>query len=689
MSTIVRTKISESFTSISNIPVIRNLNTPLMLENWDSNLGAQRLEIGAISVPYKVVSFLNDHSDIDVLKTYQVTLENRLDILFEDPYKYSESFNDNLKKASNAILRHFLIGSFLPSSYFLGQHLLDGLAVNNNDLVFFALLFLTINLTGYYYRNSEIRRIGKEHEMEQAYTSLNESKSMLHGIMDNNPMSIQVVDHDGFLLEHNSAFIRLFGEAPPPGFSIFADLQNKGFVDYIQRLKNGEVVNLPDIFFNAHDVVPQAPDIPLWIRATMFPINVSSDKHDQFVLMHENVTERKKAEEGILASEIKLKTITDSAREGIVMLGHDGKIQFWNPAAEKLFGYTKEESIGRNLHSLIMPEEYLPIHEPAFENYVRTGEGLAIGKTIELEAKRKDGSLFPVALSISTAILNGKRNSIGVIQDITNRKRSEKEICKLVDELRFQNKVVEENASQLAESEAKLRDAIIAKDKMFSIIGHDLRGPVGTMSNLLQILKEDFNSSTPKENMEIIDLVTKSAGETYQLLDNLLTWSRTQGSGVMVKKVSNQLSETVNDVVSKLNLIAKSKFIMIFASIDNTYNVLFDMEMLKVIIRNIVSNALKFTDQFGVITICAKEEGDNIILSVTDTGEGMSSKLLDNLFKLGVDNSTRGTAGEKGTGLGLLLCKEFIDKNDGKIWVKSEVGVGTTFYVSLPKTKAD
>ncbi len=254
---------------------------------------------------------------------------------------------------------------------------------------------------------------------------------------------------------------------------------------------------------------------------------------------------------------------------------------------------------------------------------------------------------------------------IGFVIDITKRKQTELELKHKNDELRKINS---------------------EKDKFFSIIAHDLRGPLGVLIELTQMISAESVNLTENEKKELFTALGNSARNSFNLLENLLEWSRMQRGNIEFKPQIFNLKDLVNECVKVIGESARRKEIDLFADIPVGQEVFADYHMLQTIIRNLISNAIKFTRQGGKITISAKSDENNAtLISVEDSGIGMSNDLIDNLFRIDVDTKRPGTNGEQSTGLGLQLCKEFIEKHGGKIWVGSEVGKGSVFSFTIPQ----
>lgn len=236
----------------------------------------------------------------------------------------------------------------------------------------------------------------------------------------------------------------------------------------------------------------------------------------------------------------------------------------------------------------------------------------------------------------------------------------------------------------LRESEEKLRELNATKDKLFSIIAHDLRGPFNGFLGLTQIMTEELSTLTMDEISKMTISMRNSAINLFSLLENLLEWTRMQQGLISFSPKTIELRSLVDECISIMQETANNKKIKLTHHFPEDFVVMADSYMLRTVVRNLVSNALKFTHNGGNVTINANPGLDgNVVLSVKDTGIGMSNEMTDNLFRIDYQTGRPGTEGEPSTGLGLLICKEFVVKHGGRIWVESEEGVGTTFYFTL------
>ncbi|MCX7908170.1 MAG: PAS domain S-box protein [Ignavibacteria bacterium] len=333
-----------------------------------------------------------------------------------------------------------------------------------------------------------------------------------------------------------------------------------------------------------------------------------------------------------------------------------------NPRFCELTGYSYEELTSPNFDfSVFVSDESKKFLE---ERYRARLEGREIPNQYELEIINKSGRKIYVEVNTVSVGKPGEVVVMGIMRDITQRKLYEK---------------------QLKESEERLRELNYAKDKFFNIIAHDLRSPLSGLISLTKMLIENFEVLSPIETKELLVDLLEYADQSYNLLENLLQWAKTQTGSIPFKPENTDLFEVVlsSIVINEPN--AKQKNVKIINLVQQGSYSYVDRNMITTVVRNLVSNAVKFSKPGGNITINLQDKDNLYELIVEDNGIGMSKEQIDKLFKLGENITTTGTYGEKGSGLGLLLCKEFVEKNGGKIKVESEIGKGSKFIVILPK----
>ncbi|WP_228027889.1 tetratricopeptide repeat-containing sensor histidine kinase [Costertonia aggregata] len=246
------------------------------------------------------------------------------------------------------------------------------------------------------------------------------------------------------------------------------------------------------------------------------------------------------------------------------------------------------------------------------------------------------------------------------------------------------NKELKSKRDTLKKRETELRDMNETKDKLFSIIGHDLRGPVGALQGLLKLFKNGEIEET--EFMKFMPKLSDDIDHISFTLNNLLSWGQSQMNGTVTRPALVALENLVSENINLLNEIAENKSIKLISKVQENTLAWSDSNQIDIVIRNLISNALKFTPKNGMVTIEAQEQNDCWIVSIRDTGVGMQKEIQEKIFSSNSNITTYGTNNEKGTGLGLSLCKEMVENNGGKIWLDSIPRKGSTFYFSVPKS---
>ncbi|WP_265241383.1 tetratricopeptide repeat-containing sensor histidine kinase [Muriicola sp. Z0-33] len=258
--------------------------------------------------------------------------------------------------------------------------------------------------------------------------------------------------------------------------------------------------------------------------------------------------------------------------------------------------------------------------------------------------------------------------------------RGQKIQKKLNAELQSKQEILENRETALSESNE-------TKTKLFSIIGHDLRGPIGALQGLLKMFKDGEISQ--KDFLEFIPKLRDDVDHIFFTLNNLLSWGYTQMNGAVTKPSVVDIEALVDMNVNLLSEIAEKKSIKIVSEIAANTLTWSDSDQIDIVIRNLISNALKFTPESGIVTIRSEQKQHHWEISVMDTGVGMDKVTQEKLFSKNANITTYGTNNEKGTGLGLSLCKEMVEKNNGTIWVNSNLRTGSTFYFTLPKAEKE
>ncbi len=254
--------------------------------------------------------------------------------------------------------------------------------------------------------------------------------------------------------------------------------------------------------------------------------------------------------------------------------------------------------------------------------------------------------------------------------------------------LRETNKTLEmkvkERTAQLEAQKLELKQLNASKDKFFSIIAHDLRAPFSGLLGLTDFIIKNVEKFTQRDVKENLTELRDVAHTVYGLLENLLAWSRLQRGVMEHTPETIDLHTQTMQTLYLFTANARQKEITLVNRVPKDLSAYLDKRMLDTVLRNLVSNALKFTEKGGKIQVAARQNGTGVELAVADTGTGIPAKDLPHLFRIDIKYSNVGTAGEEGTGLGLILCKDLVERNGGRIWVDSKVGKGTTFTMRLP-----
>jgi len=516
---------------------------------------------------------------------------------------------------------------------------------------------------------SELQELRREHDAlrklyEKIRIEVRLDEDMLLKLLkavNTNSDAIFLTNTDGIITYINSGFTALYGYTADEvvgkvtprilksgllGKEVYegfwGTLKNKNEVkgEILNRKKSGETV---------------------YIEGTASPI---LDEHNAiigFLGIQRDNTERKKIEATLRASEQKFNDIVSNLDEGFYSCTLDGVLLDCNTAFKRIFGYESDQDIrGVNVPDLW---QYPEIRNKYVEKLKDDGfirSYLMDSKTIKGEKT--------VVLVNSHMVKDENDRMVrieGTLTDFTERKRIEEEINHKNEEL------VRLNSE---------------KDKFFSIIAHDLRSPFNTFLGFTRIMAEELPMLTLEEINKMAQSMKKSANNLFNLLENLLEWSQIQRDGIIFNPESFILISKLSEVLEVIVDIAGKKGIKVSYDIPESMLIFADVHMFGTVIRNLVSNAVKFTPRKGKIIVKAKSLiGSWVEIAVKDTGIGMNEEMTGNLFRLDKNTKRTGTEKEPTTGLGLIICKEFIEKHGGSIWVESEEGNGSIFHFTIPQ----
>ena len=384
-----------------------------------------------------------------------------------------------------------------------------------------------------------------------------------------------------------------------------------------------------------------------------------------------DITIRKEAEIALRESEGKFKAIVETASDWIWEIDKMGEYTYSSPKVLSILGYSEKEIMGKTPFDL-MPDGEKERVSKVFDEIIK--HKAPINK-VENTNIHKNGKL--VVLETSGMPFFDSNNNLlgyrGIDRDITEYKKSEQ---------------------SLKESEARLRESNKTKDKFFSILAHDLISPFNSMLGFSKLLEAHFEKYDVQKQKMFLGIINHDLQNTFKLLENLLLWSRAQRGVLEFNPQKENLYLLSIETLSLLRQSAKTKAITLINNITEDVYIKADKNMLLTIMRNLISNAIKFTPKGGTVEIgCRVVAIDRDMLDgtsvrqiyVKDNGIGIPEEKQTQLFDITENTSTKGTEGEKGTGLGLILCKEFVEKHGGKIWFESQVGKGSAFIFTLSK----
>ncbi len=379
--------------------------------------------------------------------------------------------------------------------------------------------------------------------------------------------------------------------------------------------------------------------------------------------MSENLTYEdmeKQLQELHTTSDEKFKQLLKNSFDILVLLDSNGIQHFVSESCEKILGYKPEELINIPvIEKMIHPED----QEKTLKGLKGILENKEYGGTQYRHRHKNGGWVYLEAFGTNQLNNPAIKSVVLNVRDITMRKNAEQ---------------------ALKESEKRLSELNVTKDRFFSIIAHDLKTPFQSILGLSELLYEQVQDKNYEGLEKYAQLIQKSSQQAFDLLTNLLEWARSQTGRIEFKPENLDLAAQINSAVELLNDYALQKSISITRNLPASLPVLADKAMIETILRNLISNAIKFTSPGGKITITAESKKKEVVVSVSDNGVGIEKENLEKLFRIDHSHSTPGTQRETGTGLGLLICKEFVDLHGGRIWVNSESGKGSTFYFALP-----
>ncbi|MEI7421641.1 MAG: PAS domain S-box protein [Prolixibacteraceae bacterium] len=557
------------------------------------------------------------------------------------------TFENRLFLASLTILVFLTIIDDLFDQYIWQSDLNWVLISSLKFLVSIPISWLVIFLLGRFFNK----------ELTKTRIALETSEKRFRTIFENNASSIMIIERDSTITMVNNAYCEITGFSREEivgssWMNLVPDSELERLKEY-NRLRFSGASDIPNIY--EFKFIKKNGEIRVGLMSVFF-----DEFLNQIVISITDITDRKAIEVSLEESKKRYQSLVEMQGEGLGNVDKEERFIFANAAAERIMGVPPGTLVGRKLDEFVSQPTLKQIQK---ETYIRK-EGSQ--STYEMEIIRPDGEKR-VLLVTATPNFNPSGEfeySLGIFLDITDRKNIENELKK---------------------NETELKALNTTKDKLFSIIAHDLRGPVGTSADLLEVMMENYTSLSDEEQLKMLEILKNSAKSTFNLLETLLNWTIIQTGNLVFKPEFFSLTGCIESIVENLSPSAFSKSILLSFNPEQELFVYADRNMMQTILRNLIGNAIKYTSRGGSIVVNAINKNNNPEISIADNGVGMDEETRKNLFVLNRQNSKYGTENEKGTGLGLILCKEFIEKHRGRLIVESEFGKGSTFTFDIPK----
>ena len=421
-----------------------------------------------------------------------------------------------------------------------------------------------------------------------------------------------------------------------------------------------------------------------------FRVIAYSPRKGYFATIFEDITDIILIEKELQNTKSYLENLIKYANAPIVVWSPDTRIQLFNRAFEHLTGYTSLQVVGKKLE-ILFPKSLLKDSNGLIKDSLSKR-----WETMELPILTKEGEIKTVLWNSANIYDTDNKTVLSTIaqgNDITDRIKAEQKVKERTADLeivniRLNQELIEHDLAEAAlrQSEVRLKELIATKDKFFNIVAHDLKNPFTSLLGSSELLYDNIDKMTPKNIKKLALILNDSAKGGFSILQNLLDWSRSQTGSLKISPEKINLRHLLKENISNFQLPATNKEVHFNYESLEDIDIITDKNMLNTVIRNLLSNALKFSYRHGTIIINAKIEKDGVVISIKDSGIGILQENIQKLFNIESRNSIPGTENELGTGLGLKLSKEFMEKLNGKIWVESAIDKGSVFSFSIPKS---
>jgi PAS domain S-box-containing protein len=400
---------------------------------------------------------------------------------------------------------------------------------------------------------------------------------------------------------------------------------------------------------------------------SLYPVDIDlqysrAGERPLFMALILDITERREAERELVESRERLRAVVDTAVDGIITIDERGFMETVNPAAERIFGYTSEEMVGRNV-SMLMPEPYHSEHDGYLERYLRTGERKIIGIGRAVPGRRSDGSTFPLELSVSESVLEGRRFFTGMVRDITERQRA---------------------ADQLMAAKEAAEQANQAKSQFLTIMSHELRTPLNAIMGYEDILTTEITGPLNPLQKNHLLRIKSGARQLLDLINQILSLARIESGKEEIVSESADLRDLAEESASLIEGLAEQKRLTLRTRLPgDSVRTVTDTGKVRQILLNLLGNAVKFTEE-GEVELSMSVAERQVTIRVRDTGPGIPEEMHDRIFEPFVQADLSATRRHGGTGLGLAVSRQLARMLGGDLVIEPGEGSGSTFALTLP-----
>lgn len=506
--------------------------------------------------------------------------------------------------------------------------------------------------------NSEIKYQSIIENSKTTSNLINEERKLLNTLIDHLPINVYIKDLEFRKIRVNRAEVEYMNGLTKEEILGKTDFELFPSHTAAVSVKEDEQVLKSGIPIISKESVDHKIDGSVkYLLTSKIPLRNSDDEITGLLGISYDITKIKEAENALAVNEEKYRKIFENIQDIYYRTDKDGMVTEISPSVDRYYNYRRDEIIGHPVIDFYYHEE----DRDHIVNVLRTDHEVT---DFEVKLKTKGSQLVYASVNARLIIEDGiVVGSEGSIRDITVRKAQEHELTDLNTELKALN---------------------THKEKLLSVIGHDLKSPIAASLKLAELALMDIDDASKEELKEYLTKMETGLQNANELLENLLQWAKNQFNTLNFNPVLiHDVRLLVLNCLKRIRPMADTKGIELLEKVPEGLKIYADKDMLDAVIRNLVSNAIKFTPGGQIIVEVIIREYD-LLFSVKDNGVGMSEEVVLQLFNKSFSHTTYGTSGEKGTGLGLEMCRDFVEKHHGKIWVESKKDMGSTFYFTTP-----